>query len=138
MLTFIYPVLSAILAAFIEWIRIDRKHGNVTNIGKFVTVNIAVILFIFCLALSVNYYDSIGLGHVLCYALYYTGCRGLFYDPLLNLFRGLPLSYFSTYTNSRFDKLSANLGGFWASRCISLFTSLIFGYLWQLLRSNTI
>jgi len=138
MLSLIYPILSTILAAFIEWLRIDTKWGKVANVSKFVSVNIAVILFIFCLALSVNYYSEINPGAVLCYALYYIGCRGLFYDPLLNVFRGLSFDYFSDHTNSRIDNLMQNLGGFWASRAISVLITTIFGYLWQLLRSNTI
>jgi hypothetical protein len=132
MLTFILPALSAILAAFIEWIRIVNKHGKVANVSKFISVNIAVVFFIVCLALSVDYYSVVNPGDVLVYALYYIGCRGLFYDVCLNAFRGLRLDYFSNHTNSRTDNLFRNLGGFWVLRAVSLITSLIFGYLWLL------
>jgi hypothetical protein len=138
MLTFILPVLSAILAAFIEWLRIANKHGKVANVSKFISVNIAVVFFIVCLALSVDYYSVVNPGDVLVYALYYIGCRGLFYDVFLNLFRGLRLDYFSNHTNSRTDNLFRNLGGFWSLRAVSLITSLIFGYLWLLSTSNMI
>lgn len=138
MLTFILPALSAILAAFIEWLRIDSKHGKMANVSKFVSVNIAVILFIVCLALSVDYYSEVNSIDVLVYALYYIGCRGLFYDVYLNVFRGLPFDYFSDSTNSITDKLSRNFGGFWTLRAVSILFVVIFGYLWQLLRSNMI
>jgi len=134
MLTFGYPVLSAILAAFIEWLRIDSKQGKVVNVSKFVSVNIAVIFFVLCLALSVDYYSDVTPGAVFCYALYYIGCRGLFYDVCLNAFRGLRLDYFSETTNSFTDNLSRNFGGFWALRAISVLFTIVFGYLWQLLR----
>ena len=138
MLTFILPALSAILAAFIEWLRIVATHGKVANVSKFISVNIAVILFIVCLALSVDYYSEVTPGDVLVYGLYYIGCRGLFYDVCLNACRGLPLDYFSDHTNSLIDNLSRNLGGFWALRLISVLFIVLFGYLWQLLRSNMI
>lgn len=138
MLTFILPALSAILAAFIEWLRIANKRGKVANVSKFISVNIAVIFFIVCLALSVDYYSEVNPGDVLVYALYYIGCRGLLYDVCLNLFRGLPFDYFSETTNSFTDNLSRNFGGFWALRLLSILFVVIFGYLWQLLISNMI
>ena len=138
MLTFILPALSAILAAFIEWLRIVATHGKVENVSKFVSVNIAVILFIVCLAFSVDYYSEVTPGDVLVYGLYYIGCRGLFYDVCLNAFIGLRFDYFSDHTNSLIDNFSRNLGGFWALRLISVLFIVLFGYLWQLLRSNMI
>jgi hypothetical protein len=138
MLTFILPALSAILAAFIEWLRIANKRGKVPNVSKFISVNIAVILFIVCLALSVDYYSEVTPGDVLVYGLYYIGCRGLFYDVCLNAFRGLRFDYFSDHTNSLIDNLSRNFGGFWALRLLSVLFVVIFGYLWQLLISNMI
>lgn len=138
MLTFVYPVLSAILAAFIEWIRIASKQGKVANVSKFISVNIAVVLFILCLSLSIDYYDQVLPGHVLVYAIYYIGCRGLIYDVCLNTFRGLPFDYFSETTNSFTDNLSRKFGGFWALRAVSLLLGLIFGYIWLLLTLNMI
>lgn len=138
MLTFIYPLLFAILAAFIEWLRIRSVHGRVANVSKFISVNIAVVLFIGCLALSIDYYDEVNPGHVLVYGLYYIGCRGLIYDVCLNAFRGLPFDYFSETTNSFTDNLSRKFGGFWALRAVSLLLSLIFGYIWLLSILNMI
>ena len=138
MLTFILPALSAILAAGIEWLRITATHGRVANVSKFISVNIAVVLFIVCLALSVNYYSEATPGAVLVYGLYYIGCRGLFYDVCLNGFRGLPFDYFSESTNSLIDNFSRNLGGFWALRLISVLFIVIFGFIWQSLISNMI
>lgn len=132
MLTFILPLASAFICAGIEWLRIKVSHGEVENINKLWSVTIGVIFFAISLAASVNYYDDILPGHVLTYALYYAGCRGLIYDPLLNAFRGLRLDYFSDHTNSLLDNLSRNLGGFYALRAISILFMLIFGYLWHL------
>ena len=132
MSSFILPIISAILCAVIEYLRIKSTHGKVANVSKFWSVTIALLFFGICLALSVDYYDNILPWHVLYYGFYSTGCRGLFYDMCLNAFRGLRLDYFSNHTNSRIDNYFRNLGGFWALRGISAFTSLIFGYLWQL------
>jgi len=138
MLSLGYPIISALLCAVIEYLRIKSTHGKVENVSKFWSVTIAFVFFGLCLALSVNYYDDIMPHHVLYYALYFVGCRGLFYDVLLNAFRGLPFDYFSDHTNSLTDNLSRNLGGFWALRGISLFLYIIFGYLWLLSTSNMI
>jgi hypothetical protein len=138
MLTFILPVISAVICAGIEYFRIKAAHGKIDNVNKFWSVNIAFVFFGLCLALSVDYYDYILPHHVLFYALYFIGCRGLFYDVCLNLFRGLPFDYFSKTTNSLTDNLFRNLGGFWALRAVSLFTYLIFGYLWLLSTLNMI
>ena len=132
MLTFILPILSAILCASIEYIRIISVHGEVDNVNKLWSVTIGVVFFAISLAGSVNHYDNIMPGHVLTYAIYYAGCRGLIYDPLLNAFRGLSFDYFSDHTNSKVDNLMRNLGGFWASRAISLLLMVIFGYIWHM------
>jgi len=138
MLTFILPVISAIICAAIEYLRIKATQGKVANVSKFWSVTIAFVFFGFCLALSIDYYDHILPHHVLFYGLYFAGCRGLFYDVCLNAFRGLRLDYFSNHTNSRTDILFRNLGGFWALRLLSVLFVVIFGYLWQLLISNMI
>jgi hypothetical protein len=138
MLSLGYPIIAALLCALIEYLRIESVKGKVENVSKFWSVTIAFVFFGICLALSVDYYDYILPHHVLYYALYFIGCRGLFYDVLLNAFRGLPFDYFSDHTNSLTDNLSRNLGGFWALRGISLFLYIIFGYLWLLSISNMI
>ena len=132
MLTLILPVCAAIICAFIEWLRIDSKHGKVANVGKFVSVNIAVILFVVCIALSVDYYDDIMPGDVLCYMLYYIGWRGMMYDITLNLLRGLDIDYVSKTTNSKIDRLFVTKDTFWSIKFVYLLIVVIFGYLWQL------
>jgi hypothetical protein len=132
MLTFILPVISAIVCSGIEYLRIKSVHGKVDNVNKLWSVTIGVVFFAVSLACSVSYYDDILPGHVFTYALYYAGCRGLIYDTFLNAFRGLPFDYFSDHTNSLVDKLSRNLGGFWALRLISLLVTIVFGYLWHM------
>jgi hypothetical protein len=104
-MTFIYPILAVILSAFIEFIRIKITFGKVQNVSKFVTVIIAVVLFVLCLDLSFGYYDDITPLMVLVYLLYYSFLRLLIYSPLLNVLRGLPILYRSTTTNSVIDKL---------------------------------
>ena len=132
MLTYLLPIFSASACAGIEWYRIHRLKGTADNVNKFWTVNFAIYFFALCLMGSVNYYDEVGFFDVIWYGFCYTGIRGIFYDPLLNAFRGLNFAYFSNHTNSKVDKLAANFGGFWALRAISILTAAIFGYLWHL------
>ena len=132
MLTLILPVCAAIVCALIESIRIYFSYGKTSNINKFWTINIAVVLFIVCLALSVDYYDDIMPGDVLCYLLYYIGWRGMMYDVTLNTLRGLKLDYVSKTTNSIIDRLFVTKDSFWVIKFVYLLIVVIFGYLWQL------
>ena len=132
MLTLILPVFAAIICAVIESIRIRFSYGDVENINKLWTITIGVILFVVCLALSVNYYDDIMPGDVLSYAIYYAGWRGMMYDVTLNLLRGLPFNYVSNTTNSIFDRLLVRKDTFFAIKFVFLLIVVIFGYLWQL------
>ena len=132
MLTYLLPVFSASACAGIEWYRIHRLKGTADNVNKFWTINFAIYFFALCLMGSVNYYDEVGFFDVIWYGIYYIGIRGTIYDPLLNAFRGLRFDYFSTYTNSKIDRLAANYGAFYALRAISVLTAAIFGYLWHL------
>ena len=132
MLTFILPIISAILCAVIEYIRIKVAHGKVANISKFLSVTIAFVFFGFCLALSVDYYDYILPHHVLFYGLYFVGCRGLIYDVVLNLLRGLKYNYISNTTNSLIDRIFTNKYSFIVIKFAYLLIMIIFGGLWQL------
>lgn len=133
MLTLILPILSAILAAFIEWLRIDSKHGLVANVGKFVSVNIAVILFIICLALSVDYYDDISPTDIAVYLIYYASCRGMLYDIILNTLRGLDIDYVSKTTNSIIDRLFVRKSTFWIIKFIYLILAALSATVWETL-----
>ena len=132
MLTFILPIISAILCAVIEYIRIKVTHGKVANISKFWSVTIAFVFFGLCLALSVDYYDYILPHHVLFYGLYFVGCRGLIYDVVLNLLRGLKYNYISSTTNSIFDRIFVRDSTFFVLKIVFLLIMIIFGGLWQL------
>jgi hypothetical protein len=132
MSTFILPIISAILCAVIEYIRIKVTHGKVANISKFWSVTIAFVFFGLCLALSVDYYDYILPHHVLFYGLYFVGCRGLIYDVVLNLLRGLKYNYISSTTNSIFDRIFVRRYTFFVLKIVFLIIMIIFGGLWQL------
>ena len=119
-MTLTYPILSAIIAAFIEWVRIKLSFGRVSNVNKLWTYTIGVIFFAASLSLSVNYYDDISPLYVLCYALHFASVRGVIYDPLLNLLRGLPIDYKSKTTNSVIDAMIGNKMSFILYRSIYL------------------
>jgi len=132
MLTFILPVISAILCAVIEYIRIKVTHGKVANISKFWSVTIAFVFFGLCLALSVDYYDDVMPDQVLIYGLFYAGCRGFLYDIVLNMLRGLSISYKSGTTNSLTDNILNKAMSFWTIRAVYLAVSLFLGLIYSL------
>jgi hypothetical protein len=133
MLTLILPILSAILSAFIEWLRIDSKKGLVANVSKFVSINIAIILFVICLALSVDYYDEISPIDVAVYLIYYASCRGVFYDVILNILRGLDIDYVSSTTNSIIDRLFVRKTTFWIIKFVYLTLAALSAIVWKTL-----
>jgi hypothetical protein len=132
MLTLVLPIVAAITCALIEYCRIYFSYGEVDNINKLWTVTIGVIMFIFCLAMSVSYYDDIMPGDVMSYMVYYAGWRGLMYDVTLNILRGLRFDYISATTNSIIDRLFVRKSTFWTIKFVYLLIVIIFGYLWQL------
>lgn len=126
-LTLIYPSIAAVIATVIEYLRIRSVHGEVLNVNKIWSITIGGALFGACMALSVNYYDDISPADALWYALFYSCSRGFVYNPLLNLFRGLPVNYMSSTTNSKIDRLFRS---FWLKQSLYLIGMTIFGYLW--------
>jgi hypothetical protein len=131
MLTFILPAISAILCAAIEYIRIKLTYGKVVNVSKFWSVTIAFVFFGICLALSVDYYDDVMPIQILIYGIYFAGCRGFMYDIVLNLLRGLSISYKSWSTNSLIDNILNPTMSFWAIRVVYLAVSLFFGWIYS-------
>jgi hypothetical protein len=121
----LYPILSAILSTCIEWLRIRLSYGKVSNVNKLWTYTIGVILFAASLSLSVDYYDDISPLYVLCYAMHFASVRGVIYDPLLNLLRGLPIDYKSETTNSIIDIMIGNKLSFILYRSIYLSIAII-------------
>lgn len=136
MISLLLPSAAALLCATIEFARIMWSWGD-ENVNKLWTITIGVVFFVACLALSIGYYDEIWPHHVAIYALYYTSCRGLFYDVTLNILRGLDVDYKSSTTNSKIDKFTYNYS-FWLIKCVYLGIAIITGYLWQQLLSHSI
>jgi hypothetical protein len=130
MLTIIAPIASAILCAIIEFIRIELSFGKVSNVNKLWSITIGILFFMVCLSVSVGYYDDLLPHHVLVYSIYFAACRGMFYDVMLNILRGLELDYKSGTTNSRIDQFT-NKYSFWMTKAIYLIIALITGYIWQ-------
>lgn len=132
MLTYLLPIFSAILCSVIEYYRIQSIKNNADNVNKFWTVTIMMVLFGVCLALSVNYYDDIMPDDVIAYFLYYIGCRGVIYDSIVSVLRGLRFDYVSSTTNSRIDAIFRKYGGFWGLKAFSFVTAIIGAILWHL------
>ncbi len=129
-MTLIYPIFAAIISALIEGLRINLSKGYVENINKLWTYTIGFCMFGFCLGLSVDYYDEILPLDVLCYIIYFASVRGVIYDPLLNILRGLSVSYTSKSTNSIIDRVVGNRVNFWVLRIIYFVISLLSGIVW--------
>ena len=132
-LTIIYPISSAILCSLIEYIRIYVSVGRVHNINKVVTWTIGAVFFGVCMALSFDYYDNVSIIQVIVYGIYYSAVRGVLYDIVLNVLRGLDVSYTSKTTNSRLDKLFNPLVSFWGIRSIYAIISIISGVCYHFL-----
>jgi uncharacterized membrane protein (DUF2068 family) len=125
----LYPIISAIVCALIDSIRIRVSHGRLINIGKTITFIVGAILYGVSLALSVDYYDEIGLWHVLIFGIYYASIRGIIYDPVLNVLRGLNISYKSKTTNSQIDIIVGSRISFWGLRFVYTLFSIPSGIL---------
>jgi len=130
MLTLILPFFASVLAAIIEYLRIRFSHGRLSNVNKFWTVNIGVVLFIVCLALSLDYYDEVSPIDVLIYLTYYASCRGMVYDIILNILRGLSIDYASKTTNSIIDRLFVNKSTFWITKFMYLIIAALSAIAW--------
>lgn len=124
-LFYFLPFIAAIILAFIEAYRIRRNLG-IPNIDKRWTYFYMFIAYVFCIILSVGYHDNFSFLKAGVYLLYYAGVRGLIYNPLLNLLRGLKFDYYSKTTNSIIDQL---FGSFWRVFFVSLFTWIISFYI---------
>jgi hypothetical protein len=129
-MTLIYPILAAIISALIEGLRINLSKGKVVNINKLWTYTIGFCMFGVCIALSVDYYDEIWPQDVFCYVVYFALVRGVIYDPLLNVLRGLSVDYKSKTTNSIIDRAVGNRVNFWILRIIYFAFALISGIIW--------
>lgn len=129
-MTLIYPIASAVICAIIEAARIFVSYGHRYNVNKVWTYTIGISFFGLSLAFSVGYYDEIWPLDVMCYMIYYASVRGVIYDPLLNVLRGLPVDYKSKTTNSKIDRVIGNRVQFWVLRIIYLAIAIISGFIW--------
>jgi hypothetical protein len=129
-MTLIYPICAVIISALIEGLRINLSKGRVYNINKFWTYTIGFCMFGACLAFSLDYYDEVWPQDVMCYMIYFASARGVIYDPLLNVLRGLSVDYKSKTTNSIIDRKIGNRVNFWVLRIIYLAIAVISGIIW--------
>ena len=98
-------ILFTVIAAHIDAIRI--KKSKKANINHAYSVAIGFAFFIIVgFLLNVKW---------ILFGLICIGIRGVFYDPALNLFRGLPIDYTSKTTTSLTDKF---LTDFWTERIV--------------------
>jgi hypothetical protein len=129
-MTLIYPIFAVVISALIEALRINLSKGRVDNINKLWTYTIGFLMLGACLALSLDYYDEVWPQDVFCYVVYFAFVRGVIYDPLLNLLRGLSVDYKSKTTNSIIDRKIGNRVNFWVLRIIYLLLAVISGIIW--------
>ncbi len=116
-------VIGVILTVFIEWLRIKAVKGKVQNINKLITYTIGLCCFLIC-----SVFDKLSGVEYLLYAFYFACVRGVIYDPLLNVLRGLRWDYKSATTNSKLDKLLKPVP-FLALRLVYLLLAIFFYYL---------
>lgn len=132
----IYIALFNLLAVLIEAWRIKRVKGKVANINKKVTRGIAFFggLFSLILHYAPDYYYTPNPFEVLFFSGIYVGTRGVFYDPVLNLLRGLKIGYTSEKTNSKVDRVEEHKWklSFWQQRLLYfiLLTGSLLLWLW--------
>lgn len=128
-MTLIYPILFAAVCAVIEAARIRSTYGKVANINKLWTITIAILFFGVSLLLSVDYYDNILPYHIVIYGIYFACCRGVVYDILLNILRGLRADYKSESTNSKIDQMLDSFD-FWLMKAFYITLGILMGVLW--------
>lgn len=130
----LYTIAAVLLSILIESIRINASYGKVQNVNKVVSFTIGATLFGVCTALiyAADYYYTPNPIEVGLYGLFYASVRGVFYDPLLNLWTDKELDYVSTETNSVIDWIERRglKWGFWTERLIYLSLAILTGFLY--------
>jgi hypothetical protein len=122
----LYIVLSVLLAAFFDWLRIQAVKGEWVNVPKWVTYLIAIVLngVVFWICGFREWY------FVIPEMIF---VRATLYDPTLNLMRGEKWNYVSMHTNSYLDQLERRIGlHFTAQRVCYGFISLVLILLYEL------
>ena len=105
-------LLFTVIAAHIDAIRI--KNSKKANINHTYSVLIGFAFFLIVVVLF-NIIGTLLNVKWIIFAFICIGIRGVFYDPALNLFRGLSIDYTSKTTTSLTDKF---LTDFWTERIV--------------------
>jgi hypothetical protein len=105
-LEFITYIVLTFFAALIDDIRISGTWGKVKNINHKLSVLVGVLFAVIVLVLFNPAKWVLFLLMCIC-------IRGVFYDPFLNLLRGLEIDYTSETTDSVTDQF---LKDFWVER----------------------
>lgn len=119
-------ILATVAAAGIEWLRLKIQHGKVSNLNKRVSVAIGFGLWLLVVWM-------LGLWHVqvLLFGIACVGLRGVFYDPVLNLFRRKPIDHEAYTTNSLTDQLERDEDlSFWEQRIAYAIWTVLFSVLY--------
>jgi hypothetical protein len=130
----LYSVISTILCALIDRMRIGMTEGTTLNISKSWTVFYGGLLCFVGYCIFHNNPQTfvefiIGL---ITYCISFAAIRGVVYDPSLNLMRGKKIDYESTTTNSKLDKKEIDLNlTFWKQRASYLILAVIFTILYK-------
>ena len=114
----ILPIAAAVIAAAIESFYLNATHGRVERASKFLTYNVAVILYAVCLSqvFTTEFQIRNGSGPFfvpVIYFIVYGSWRGILYSLILNILR-YPLKpwwYMSPSSNSIWEKVYAYLFG---------------------------
>lgn len=119
-------ILATILAAFIDFLRIKAKKGEVANIQHVWSWLIGGVFLLICVLL-------LKIEHWIVYTFVCIGIRAVFYDPVLNLLRQLPIDYTSKTTTSRIDKWERLVNNFWVERLLYVaYTSAVLAQYYNL------
>jgi hypothetical protein len=129
-----YSVISAVICAFIDYMRIRTTEGTVLNISKSWTVFYGGLLCFVGYCIFNNnpqtFLEFI-IGFI-TYCISFASIRGVIYDPSLNLMRGKKIDYESNTTNSKIDHKEVNLSlTFWKQRALYLILAIIFTILYK-------
>ena len=109
-----YCAVAAIVCAIIERIRIAVRWGKTPNVKHAISGTIAVLVAV------PTYYmlHRFTFGwHTVFFAAVFTCCRGLFYDPALNLLQRKKIDAISQTTSSGIDQRLTRVQ-FWKRRAI--------------------
>lgn len=122
-----YIIVSALVAPFIEKLRMKATHGKVVNIDHNISAGIGAALFLVDVIVCKLYFWPVILFVPCCIAV-----RGVFYDPSLNLMLGRYIDEESASTNNNTDRIEKKKKiSFWAQRGYYFLAAVIFFFLYE-------